>query len=100
MASTSDAGARAWPPLRGLAWQDDGGLPVTVEAGAALLAARLYGTRGEPVVLLPHGPGAAPAIWRPWRARCRCGGAHCCWIRVARGNPQPRPEVQSRGLPG
>ena len=66
MATTSDlAGMRAWPPLRGPAWQDDGGLPVTVQTRAALLAARLYGAHGEPVVLLPHGPGCGAGYLAP-----------------------------------
>jgi proline iminopeptidase len=59
------AAARAWPPLHGPAWQADGGLPVTVEARTARLAARLYGVHGEPVVLLPHGPGCGAGYLAP-----------------------------------
>jgi proline iminopeptidase len=68
------AGWDQWPPARGPQRDADGGLPITIETRAATLHARLFGARGEPVVLLPDGPGCgagylAPvaALIAPWR---------------------------------
>ncbi|RPJ50942.1 MAG: hypothetical protein EHJ95_06235, partial [Methanobacteriota archaeon] len=46
-------------------WEPDGGLSLQIETPTAVLAARLYGHRGDPVVILPDGPGFASAYLSP-----------------------------------
>ena len=47
------------------AWEPDGGLPLGIQTSTAVLSARLYGHRGDPVVILPDGPGFASSYLAP-----------------------------------
>ena len=47
------------------AWGPDGSLAIRIETPTASLATRLFSHRGEPVLLLPDGPGFGAGYLAP-----------------------------------